>query len=227
VSLATELAAQFAASHGVQTPFELEVVKAHAHMHAERVPKLPNRFWRLVGGRGFMVGEADQQRMLTSIVGRGHSVEAISLYCHQSKALYAGDMLCPDTITALRLAPDEPEADAVHLLLDSLELLRDLPAGVSLYSAHGLRAMALGDRVAEMQTHYADQLALVLRACAGGAITAYELTQQWAPQSLGQAVRPPLPDALSLTVAYLNALWHARLVERENRAGIWWFWAHK
>jgi glyoxylase-like metal-dependent hydrolase (beta-lactamase superfamily II) len=237
VSLGVELAVQLAASHGVHDAAALDGVRGHALAQAHVAPQLPNRFRRLVAGRGITLGWPDQQRVLTCLVGWGHSVEAMSLYCHQSQTLYAGDMLCPDTPTTVGVTPDDPEADAVHLLLDSLESLRDLPPGVTLYSARGQRQVPLSLRVSEMQAYCAAQLAAVLTACGGGPTTAHALTLQLPllaspqpgmtqpqPQPPSQPQPQPLAPALSTAIACLNALWHARLLERESRQGVWWFW---
>lgn len=225
-SLGVELAVQFAASHGVQDAAALDGIRAYAVRQADGAPRLPNRFRRLVAGRGLALGQADHQRMLTCLVGWGHAVEGMSLYCHQSQTLYAGDMLCPDRPTIVRVAPEEPDADAVHLLLDSLETLRDLPPGVTLYSARGRGLVSLSQRVSDMQAYWAAQLAEVLTGCSSGPVTAHALTQRWTPvpaTTAALAEPQPLVPALNKTIACLNALWHARLLERESRNGVWWF----
>jgi glyoxylase-like metal-dependent hydrolase (beta-lactamase superfamily II) len=232
LSLGVELAVQMAASHGVQDATALDEVRAFALERAQAVPQLPNRFRRLMNGRSLMLGVGNEQRTLTCMAGWGYSVEGMSLYCHQSQTLFAGDMLCPDAPTALHIGPDEPDGDAVHLLLDGLEALRDLPRGVTLYSARGERQMALATRVAEMQAHSATLLARVLAACGqDGPTTAYALARtQAADRSLVEAPHTLAQFAaasaqgLSTTIACLNALWHAKLVEREKRQGVWWFW---
>jgi glyoxylase-like metal-dependent hydrolase (beta-lactamase superfamily II) len=148
------------------------------------------------------------------IVGEGHAPEHASLYCEQLKVLICGDQLLPRISANVGVTATEPDANPLHLWLDSLERIGQLPADTLVLPSHDLPYYGLVKRATELREHHEKQLDNLLQLCATQPGSAYELMQSMFPRRHG-----PLDDFLAVgeCMAHLSYLLEEKKITRVLR----------
>jgi glyoxylase-like metal-dependent hydrolase (beta-lactamase superfamily II) len=127
------------------------------------------------------------------VVGEGHAPEHASLYCEQLKVLICGDQLLPRISANVGVTATEPDANPLHLWLESLERIGQLPDDTLVLPSHDLPYYGLVSRAEQLRAHHAEQLENLLRLCAQQPGNVYELMQSMFPRRHG-----PLDDFLAV-----------------------------
>src|SRR5688572_11717120 len=157
-------AALFMASHGLTDPDSVEKIKARSNYYASMVPKVPERFRRMLDGDRIAIGGRDW----TCHVGYGHAPEHISLHAPSPGLLISGDMVLPRISTNVSVIDLEPEANPLPLYLASIERLRALPADTLVLPSHGRPFRGLHTRIDQLQRHHDERFDELMQACAQG-----------------------------------------------------------
>jgi glyoxylase-like metal-dependent hydrolase (beta-lactamase superfamily II) len=148
------------------------------------------------------------------IVGEGHAPEHVSLYCAELKVLICGDQLLPRISANVGVTAAEPDANPLHLWLDSLERIGELPADTLVLPSHDLPYYGLDLRATELRDHHEKQLQNLLRICEETPGNAFELMQRMFPRRHG-----PLDDFLGVgeCMAHLAYLFDEEKITRTLR----------
>jgi glyoxylase-like metal-dependent hydrolase (beta-lactamase superfamily II) len=193
--------------HGLTDQSLLEQLQTRRNYYPSLVPRVPHAYCRLQEGQAVRIGKHEWQ----IITGFGHSPEHASLYCPALNILVSGDMVLPRISTNVSVFAVEPEANPVHLYLDSLEKFRALPEDLLVLPSHGKPFKGLHTRISQLSSHHAARLEEVRGACS-------------TPQSAADIVpimfrreldAHQLTFALGEALAHLHYLWFAGIVRRE------------
>ena len=201
-------AARFMASHGLTDPDAMEKIKARSNYYASMVPKVPERFRRLMDGDSIRIGGNDW----FCHVGYGHAPEHMALYCPALRLLISGDMVLPRISTNVSVIDLEPEANPLPLYLASIERLRALPADTLVLPSHGKPFRGLHQRIDQLRSHHDERFAELMAACRRAPQSAADL--------LGVLFKRKLDlhqttFAMGESIAHLNALWLAGSLHRQ------------
>ena len=193
--------------NGVTDPDTLAKVRARGGGHYTKlVPAVPPSYVRIGDGDVLTIGT----RRFRLIVGHGHSVEHVSLYCEADRLLVSGDMVLPRISTNVAVFDLEPEADPLPRYLRSLDRYLPLPADTLVLPSHGKPFTGLHTRVMQQHQHHAARLAEVLAACSTPK-TAAEIVPVLFRRELDLH---QLTFALGESLAHLHALWHEGRLQR-------------
>lgn len=145
---------------------------------AEVVPykdgvELPPDYRRLRNDDSVSIGD-DRWKV---VIGEGHSVEHVSLYCSERRILIAGDQILPTITTNVSTWPSEPEFDAVGAFLATCKkFLELLDPDALILPSHRKPFFNVRHRLRELAVHHAERLNLML-AGAGRETSAGELVE--------------------------------------------------
>jgi glyoxylase-like metal-dependent hydrolase (beta-lactamase superfamily II) len=195
-------AALFMASHGLTDPDSIAKIKARTNYYASMVPKVPERFRRLMDGDVIRIADHDW----TCHAGYGHAPEHMSLHCERLGLLISGDMVLPRISTNVSVIDIEPEANPLPLYLASLERMRALPADTLVLPSHGKPFRGLHTRIDQLQTHHDERFAEVMAACAQAPQSAADILLVMFKRELDLH---QTTFAIGESIAHLNALWLA------------------
>jgi len=200
-------AAEFFASHGLNSPEAVEQIKGRTGYFPSLVPSVPPQYRRLMDGMLLSIGG----RAWRCISGYGHAPEHIALYCDELNVLIGGDMMLPRISTNVSVYEQEPESNALALFLDSIDRFRALPEDTLVLPSHGKPFTGLHTRIAQLHDHHRERLAEVLEACTARACSAADI--------LPVMFRRPLDMhqttfAMGEAVAHLHALWFDGSLQR-------------
>ncbi len=170
------------------------------------VPTVPTSYRRISDGEQFDIGA----RRFRAIVGHGHSVEHVSLYCETDRLLVSGDMVLPRISTNVAVYDLEPDADPLPRYLRSLDRYLPLPADTLVLPSHGKPFTGLHTRVMQQHQHHAARLAEVLAACRTPR-SAADIVPVLFKRELDLH---QLTFALGESLAHLHALWHEGRLQR-------------
>ena len=193
-------AALFMASHGLTDPDSIAKIKARTNYYASMVPKVPERFRRLMDGDVIRVADHDW----TCHAGYGHAPEHMSLHCDRLGLLISGDMVLPRISTNVSVIDIEPEANPLPLYLASLERMRALPADTLVLPSHGKPFRGLHTRITQLQAHHDERFAEVMSACAEAPQSAADILLVMFKRELDLH---QTTFAIGESIAHLNALW--------------------
>ena len=199
-----EAAARFFARHGLVDPDALDKVRARRNHFSGLVPRMPDRYRRLLGGLTVPIGERDWQ----CLAGYGHAPEHMALHAAGHGLLIAGDMVLPRISTNVSVSDQEPEANPLAMYLASIEQMRALPASTLVLPSHGRPFVGLHTRIGQLQQHHDERLADALAACAKAPCSAAEL--------LPVLFRRPL-DLHQTTFAMGEAIAHLHVLQADGR----------
>ena len=209
-----ETAARFMASHGLADADALTKIRQRTGYYASMVPKVPERFRRLMQGMAVPVGGHGWH----CHTGYGHAPEHISLHSPALGVLISGDMVLPRISTNVSVIDIEPESNPLQLYLDSLERMRALPADTLVLPSHGRPFRHLHTRIDQLKDHHDERFADVLAACAQAPQTAAALLPVLFKRTLDVH---QTTFAMGESIAHLNALWLAgRLVRQVGTDGV-------
>jgi glyoxylase-like metal-dependent hydrolase (beta-lactamase superfamily II) len=147
--------------HGLRDPAMLEQLQGRRNYYPSLVPAVPASYTRIQDDQVVRIGRHDWR----IIAGHGHSPEHAALYCEALQLLISGDMVLPRISTNVSVFAVEPEANPVHLYLQSLTRFEDLPPSTLVLPSHGKPFLGLQTRIRQLRDHHADRLAEVERAC--------------------------------------------------------------
>ncbi|MSP68613.1 MAG: MBL fold metallo-hydrolase, partial [Alphaproteobacteria bacterium] len=119
---------------------------------------LPHAFRRMVAGERIVIGGTEWE----VIVGRGHCPEHACLHAPGLGVLIGGDQVLPRITPNVSVWPNEPEADPLHLFLDSIPAFRGLPEDTLVLPSHGLPYRGLEARLDQLIRHHDERLATAL-----------------------------------------------------------------
>src|SRR5450755_279707 len=158
--------ADFMASHGLLDSASLEKIAGRTNYYSSMVPKIPDRYRRLLDGDRLAIGSAGAKVDWVCHAGYGHAPEHMALHCEALGLLISGDMVLPRISTNVSVIDIEPEANPLVLYLDSIRRLRALPGDTLVLPSHGRPFRGLHTRVDQLTAHHDDRFAEVLAACA-------------------------------------------------------------
>ncbi len=178
------------------------------------ISPVPPAFIRLKDGCRFPYDGGDWQ----VIIGQGHSPEHALLYSSDKKILISGDQLLPKITSNISISAVNPEDDPLGSWFASLDRLDDLSDDILVLPGHGLPFRGIKTRVAELRNHHERRLGLIIDACSGQAISAYELVIAMYPNPLSDFdLQLALGECLA-HLRYLRAL--GRLSAKPDEYGV-------
>lgn len=125
------------------------------------VSPLPAGFKRIKADDVLTIG-ARQWRV---VVGRGHSPEHACLVSDDG-LMIAGDQVLPRITSNVSVYPTEPFADPLGDWLDSIEMLRSIPADTLVLPAHNEPFTGLHVRLDQLRADHEEKLDKLLALCA-------------------------------------------------------------
>lgn len=210
-------AAEFFASHGLNSPEAMEQIKGRTGYFPSLVPSVPPQYRRLMDGMPLTIG----QREWRCISGYGHAPEHIALYCESLNVLIGGDMMLPRISTNVSVYEQEPESNALVQFLDSIDKFRTLPEDTLVLPSHGKPFTGMHIRIQQLHDHHRDRLAEVMDACTARPCCALEILPLMFKRPLDMH---QTTFAMGEAVAHLHALWFAGKLRRAlDKDGVYRF----
>lgn len=202
-----ERAADFFASHGLNSPEAVAQIKARTGYFPALVPSVPPSYRRMMEGSLLQVGG----HAWRCISGFGHAPEHIALYCEGLGVLIGGDMMLPRISTNVSVYEQEPESDALTLFLDSIDKFLPLPIDTLVLPSHGKPFTGLHTRIQQLHDHHRDRLAEVLEACEAQPCSAADMLPVLFKRTLDLH---QTTFAMGESIAHLHALWFGGTLQR-------------
>jgi glyoxylase-like metal-dependent hydrolase (beta-lactamase superfamily II) len=196
--------------HGLSDPALLEKLQTRKSYYPSLVPAVPHGYTRIQDDQLLKIG-AHRWRV---IEGHGHSPEHAALYCDALQLLISGDMVLPRISTNVSVFAVEPEANPVHLYLQSLTRFEDLPPATLVLPSHGKPFVGLQTRIRQLRDHHADRLAEVEQACKTP-MSAADIVPIMFKRALDVH---QLTFALGEALAHLHKLWLDGVLKRQTGA---------
>lgn len=178
-------------------------------------PQPARTFRRLEAGQKLTIGE----RTWHVLIGAGHSPEHVCLYCPNiaaanepdQPALLAGDQLIARISSNVSVAPTEPKANHLQDWIDSLHLLRHLPAKTLIMPSHQNIFIGVRERATELLEHHEIQ---ILHMCK--IIESRQYANAWTLLlGLFPKLRNPIDKLLALgeVVAHINWMQYQGIIQ--------------
>jgi glyoxylase-like metal-dependent hydrolase (beta-lactamase superfamily II) len=202
-----ERAAEFFASHGLNSPEAVAQIKARTGYFPALVPSVPPSYRRMMEGSLLQIGG----NLWRCISGFGHAPEHIALYCETLGVLIGGDMMLPRISTNVSVYEQEPESDALTLFLDSIDKFLPLPPDTLVLPSHGKPFTGLHTRIQQLHDHHRDRLAEVLEACEAQPCSAADILPVLFKRTLDLH---QTTFAMGESIAHLHALWFDGTLQR-------------
>ena len=199
-----DAAARFFARHGLTDPESLAQVRARRNHFASLVPRMPERYRRLMHDQVLSIGG----HAWTCIAGYGHAPEHMALHAPSLELLLSGDMVLPRISTNVSVNDLEPEGNPLALYLDSIRGLAMLPASTLVLPSHGRPFRGLQERIAQLLRHHDERLADAWAACAQAPRSAAELLPVLFRRTL---------DLHQTTFAMGEAIAHLHVLQAQQR----------
>jgi glyoxylase-like metal-dependent hydrolase (beta-lactamase superfamily II) len=200
-------AAEFFASHGLNSPEAMAAIKARTGYFPSLVPSVPPQYRRMMDGDVLTIGG----RPWRCISGYGHAPEHIALYCAELNVLMGGDMMLPRISTNVSVYEQEPESNALAQFLGSIDKFLALPEDTLVLPSHGKPFTGMHTRIQQLHDHHRDRLADVMEACSERACSAADIL----PVLFGRAMdMHQTTFAMGESIAHLHALWFAGKLQR-------------
>ena len=216
-----ERAAEFFASHGLNSPEAMTAIKARTGYFPSLVPSVPPQYRRMMDGDVLTIGG----HAWRCISGYGHAPEHIALYCEALNILLGGDMMLPRISTNVSVYEQEPESNALALFMDSIDKFLALPEDTLVLPSHGKPFTGMHTRIEQLHGHHRDRLADVMQACAERACSAADILPVLFKRQMDMH---QTTFAMGESIAHLHALWFADKVQRSLDArGVFRFEAVK
>lgn len=187
--------------------------KENFHGFSRLVVPLPGAFNRLENNDELRIGG----RSWRIVIGRGHSPEHACLYCESLSILISGDQVIPRITSNVSVMANEPEGNPLLQWLESLQMLKNIPADTLVLPAHNEPFTGLHQRLQYLIEHHEDHLLALEEACIE-AKTAFELLPVLFARELD---RSQITMALGECVAHLNYLYRqGRLRRLDDEQGV-------
>jgi glyoxylase-like metal-dependent hydrolase (beta-lactamase superfamily II) len=204
-------AAEYFASHGLNSPEAVEQIKGRTGYFPSLVPSVPPQYRRLMDGMVLDIGG----RGWRCISGYGHAPEHIALYCEELNVLIGGDMMLPRISTNVSVYEQEPEANALVQFLDSIDKFLALPENTLVLPSHGKPFTGMHTRIQQLHDHHRDRLAEVMEVCSARSCSAFDILPVMFKRPLDMH---QTTFAMGEAVAHLHALWYAGKLRRTTDA---------
>lgn len=193
--------------HGLDRK-RLDALKMRGNVYRQGFPIIPPTYHRLFDNQVFPIGEHNWR----VIVGYGHAMEHISLYCESLKVLISGDMLLPSISTNIPVIAANSRGNPLQYFLDSIQRYRDLPEDTLVLPSHGRPFRGINHRVDQLEAHHANRCNVLL-AAAPTPKTACELLPALFDRDVTDTHQSMF--AMSETIAHLNYLEEQGRLKRE------------
>ncbi len=214
-----ERAAEFFASHGLNSPEAVTQIRARTGYFPSLVPSLPPQYRRMMDGDVLTIGG----NAWRCISGYGHAPEHIALYCDALNVLIGGDMMLPRISTNVSVYEQEPESNALALFLNSIDKFRALPEDTLVLPSHGKPFTGMHIRIQQLHDHHRDRLAEVMEACAERPCSAADILPVMFKRPLDMH---QTTFAMGESIAHLHALWYSGKLQRKmDTEGVYRFGA--
>jgi glyoxylase-like metal-dependent hydrolase (beta-lactamase superfamily II) len=202
--------------HGLTEEEDLQKVRARADYYSNLVPKVPQRFRRVMDGEEVLIGS----RLWRAISGYGHAPEHLSFACIQDQIMISGDMMLPRISTNISVYDSEPDADPLGLFLDSIAKYEFLDKNTLVLPSHGKPFQGLHYRIGQLREHHDARLKETFEACQVPT-TAKKLLPVLFHRKLDIH---QMTFAMGETIAHLNYLWRRGTIKRQlDEHGVLWF----
>ena len=188
-------------------PAAAAALLARGDLYRKLVPAFPPQHRRLMEGASVNLGGEDWR----VIIGYGHAPEHASLYCERLNVLISGDMLLPKISTNVAVRPIDPMSDPLGLFLDSIRRYRELPEDVLVLPSHGVPFRGAHVRVAALESHHAERLDALVKACAGPPKSAADLLEVLFRRKLDSS---QIFFAMGEAIAHVHHLLYAKRLHR-------------
>ena len=200
-------AAEFFASHGLNSPEAMAAIKARTGYFPSLVPSVPPQYRRMMDGDVLVIGDHSWK----CISGYGHAPEHIAFYCQTLNILIGGDMMLPRISTNVSVYEQEPESNALALFLNSIDKFRALPVDTLVLPSHGKPFTGMHTRIEQLHNHHRDRLSEVMQACSERACSAADILPVLFSRDMDMH---QTTFAMGESIAHLHALWFAGKVQR-------------
>jgi glyoxylase-like metal-dependent hydrolase (beta-lactamase superfamily II) len=200
-------AAEFFASHGLNSPEAMAAIKARTGYFPSLVPSVPPQYRRMLDGDMLTIGGHSWR----CISGYGHAPEHIALYCKTLNILIGGDMMLPRISTNVSVYEQEPESNALAQFLDSIDKFRALPEDTLVLPSHGKPFTGMHTRIEQLHDHHRARLSEVMQACGQLACSASDILPVLFKREMDMH---QTTFAMGESIAHLHALWFAGKVQR-------------
>ena len=192
--------------HGLDE-MDLDKLRQQGNAYRAVVSPIPSSFNRLSDNQIIRIGEHDWQ----VIVGYGHAVEHVSLYCEALQVLISGDMLLPSISTNIPVMASDPSGNPLLRYLESVRRFQELPKNTLVLPCHGRPFVGAQLRVDAIEAHHRERCYRILNATSNPK-TAGDLQQllfDWGDMDAHQ-----LFFAMGETIAHLNYLRESDLLRQ-------------
>lgn len=206
-----EAGAGFYALHGATDAAFLSHVRGRASYFPTLVPALPPCYRRIMDGDMLDIGG----RAWRCISGYGHAPEHMALYSEELGVLLSGDMVLPRISTNVSVHASEPEGNPLRLFLTSLQRYLELPTETLVLPSHGKPFTGLAARIAQLERHHQDRLAVILQAAQLRSLSAADILPILFQRTLDTH---QMTFAMGEALAHLHYLWFTGELERVSGA---------
>lgn len=198
--------------HGLDRQ-RIDALKLRGNAYRQGYPIIPATYHRLFDDQSFMIGEHSWR----VIIGYGHSMEHISLYCESLKVMISGDMLLPSISTNVPVLAANPRGNQLRYFLDSLQKYRDIPEDTLVLPSHGRPFRGINARVDYLERHHENRCDILITA-ASSPKTACELLPELFDRDVMDTHQSMF--AMGETIAHLNYLEEDGRLKRIEENGI-------
>lgn len=197
--------AQFYQRYGMPADYMERLGKIWRQRSGEgmTMPEMPLGYHRIEDGDVLSIGEHDWQ----VAVGSGHSPEHACLHCKHLGILISGDQILPIITSNVSVHPTEPEANPLHLWMESHDKFLDTPAETLVLPAHNLPFRGVRERLRQLISHHEDRLLAIEEHCVTPRVANELLPVLFARQL----------DARQTMMALGEAIAHCHLLMHRNR----------
>lgn len=141
------------------------------------------------------------------MIGRGHAPDMLMLYRDSDHVLIAADQLLPSITPNVSIMPRLADTNPLGSFLQTLNVLKELPADTLVLPSHGIPFRGIGTRIDALKKHHELRLAEVLAAC----------EQPKSPYELFTVLFRRKLDAQQTSFALGESLAHLRYLELEGQ----------
>ncbi|MCL1886909.1 MAG: MBL fold metallo-hydrolase [Betaproteobacteria bacterium] len=198
--------------HGLDRK-RLDAFKLRGNVYREGFPIMPSSYRRLFDNQVIRIGNHDWR----VIVGYGHAMEHVSLYCDTLRILISGDMLLPSISTNIPVIAANPRDNPLQYFLDSIQRYRELPEDTLVLPSHGRPFIGIHTRVDQLEEHHRNRCNVLL-AVAIEPKTASELLPFLFDRDIMDTHQ--FMFAMGETIAHLNYLEEQGRLKRIEEDGI-------
>ena len=167
------------------------------------MPEMPLGYRRIEDGDVLSIGDHDWR----VVVGSGHSPEHACLHCKGLGILISGDQILPVITSNVSVHPTEPEANPLHLWMESHDKFLDTPADTLVLPAHNLPFRGVRERLRQLIGHHEDRLLAIEEHC-----VAPRVANELLPVLFARRL-----DARQTMMALGEAIAHCHLLMHRNR----------